>query len=373
MWYNSIMFRAFRAFRAYDVRGKISSHMAERLGMAFVMLTDSEPFAVGRDNLNIDTYKAFKEGAVKAGATVYDLGECSTPMLNWFVRRERRIVNNGVICTASHVKGVQGFKFIVNGLQIHTDEIQRLKELYQGEYSVSGNGRLVEVSYDVFDNYFSLMPKAKRPLKVEFQGVELPFDSKEDWELRAVLDTDCDRCYVYDRNGQVSSDRLMAALSKEYSKRYPGEKIYGDLRFSKAIKCERMRVGNPFFKEALEKEGCMAGELSGHFMFKDHYNIDDGLMTFLKVAELDIPELPHYRSDEISIPTPIEPQEIELDGEKSFMDGMTVEGEDWWVNIRKSNTEDLLRFRVEAKTPELLKEKVAEITNKINEKTKSKS
>ena len=46
------------------------------------------------------------------------------------------------------------------------------------------------------------------------------------------------------------------------------------------------------------------------------------------------------------------------DGRADHMDGLTVEYDDWWFNLRPSNTEPLLRLNAEAANPELLKEKI---------------
>jgi phosphomannomutase len=53
------------------------------------------------------------------------------------------------------------------------------------------------------------------------------------------------------------------------------------------------------------------------------------------------------------------------DGRQDRLDGLTVEFEDWWFNVRPSNTEPLLRLNVEARTDELLQEKTAELLGLI--------
>jgi phosphomannomutase len=58
------------------------------------------------------------------------------------------------------------------------------------------------------------------------------------------------------------------------------------------------------------------------------------------------------------------------DGRADRLDGLTVEFSDWWFNARPSNTEPLLRLNVEAKDPELLREKVAELLDLIREESK---
>jgi len=54
-------------------------------------------------------------------------------------------------------------------------------------------------------------------------------------------------------------------------------------------------------------------------------------------------------------------------GQVDDLDGLTVQFKDWWFNVRPSNTEPLLRLNVEAKTPELLQEKLAELKEFLGE------
>jgi len=130
-----------------------------------------------------------------------------------------------------------------------------------------------------------------------------------------------------------------------------------------------------FMKTTMREEGCVGGgELSGHFYFADNYYTDCGVLAGLMVLsqlsregrtlkqaadELRV----YHNTGEINFV--IEDKEAVLrrvaetfaDGEIDHLDGVTVTYPDWWANVRPSNTEPLLRMRLEADTPELLAEK----------------
>jgi len=202
------------------------------------------------------------------------------------------------------------------------------------------------------------------------------------------FDGDGDRSVMVNQKGElVSMDTLLILLAQEELSGKPNEKIYYDLRFSRLVKEKikehggvpvMMRVGNPFYKEKLFIEGgAMGAELSGHVMFKDNYCIDDGLFAFVKTAnllkkgELLEKEGGYFQSDEISLE--VESKEDVLKRVKEFykkgrpldIDGVYIEFDKWWFSLRESNTENLVRLRLEADTKDLLEEKKKELTDLI--------
>jgi hypothetical protein len=132
-------------------------------------------------------------------------------------------------------------------------------------------------------------------------------------------------------------------------------------------------------KKALrDSHAIFGGELSGHFYYRDNYCADSGLITFVhmlniisqtssKVSELIKPLRRYFASGEINFQ--VEDKKAGMDelakryrdGQVDSLDGVTVGYKDWWFNCRPSNTEPLLRLTVEARTEELLQEKLAEI------------
>ncbi len=220
---------------------------------------------------------------------------------------------------------------------------------------------------------------------------------KEEADMGIFFDGDADRAIPVNEKGEVMrGDVLIGILALDVLKDSKEKEIYYDLRCTKALKEKvkeaggipiKMRVGNPYYKKNLiEKGGALGGETSGHIMYKDHYCIDDGLYAMVRlinimkredkpVSELEKPFTEHSKSYEINIKVEdkesqikkIETKYSKEGGKIEKIDGLTVEFEDWWFNIRPSNTEDLLRLNLEADNKELMlkkKEEIIEIISK---------
>ena len=198
-----------------------------------------------------------------------------------------------------------------------------------------------------------------------------------------AFDGDADRAIFVDERGEpVPSDLVTGLLARSQLRRQPGARVLYDLRSSwstaEEIRAaggvpEMCRVGHSFVKAAMrEKDALFAGELSGHFYFRfsPTFVADDGIAAF--VAMLDVlgregrplsaliaPLRRYFASGEVSRRVG-DPQAIlaELAREHagapslSHMDGLLVRYDDWWFNMRPSNTEPLLRLNVEAKSDE---------------------
>jgi len=124
------------------------------------------------------------------------------------------------------------------------------------------------------------------------------------------------------------------------------------------------------------------GELSGHFFWKDFSYSESVLLTLIRLMEilqeekrnisgLIKPMQNYFNSGELNFEIPDKEgtmaklKEAYKKEDQSFLDGLTVECADWWFNARLSNTEPLLRLIVEAKTRELLKDKISELEGMI--------
>jgi phosphomannomutase len=135
----------------------------------------------------------------------------------------------------------------------------------------------------------------------------------------------------------------------------------------------RTRVGHSFIKQVMAETGAVfGGEHSGHYYFRDNYRADSGLIAAAVVleqlaasdrplSELLAPFRRYVASGEAN--TKVSDQAAATarvaaafaDGRQDHTDGLTVEFDDWWFNLRPSNTEPLLRLNVEAKTDDLLR------------------
>ncbi len=207
------------------------------------------------------------------------------------------------------------------------------------------------------------------------------------------LDGDADRCVFVDELGQIiRSDLMTALLARRFLGERPGSVVVYDLRSSRVCAEEivkyggqprRERVGHAYMKKALsENDGCFGGELSGHFYFRDNWYCDSGMLTFVHVlnlmteqneplSKLVAPLRRYALSGERNFENDEKDNTIDAltedyaDGEADFLDGLTVQYDRWWFNVRKSNTEPLLRLNLEADTEDLLEEKLSELTPRL--------
>jgi phosphomannomutase len=206
-------------------------------------------------------------------------------------------------------------------------------------------------------------------------------------DLGAAFDGDADRCFFIDDTGEfVPGDFVTALLAESMLEKNPGAKIIYDVRASWAVRetIERAggtplinRVGHAFIKQRMrEEDAVFAGEVSGHYYFRDFYQADSGVIPFLLMLELiskrgqPLSELlqayreRYFLTGEINVPVAdvaVKLQEIKerfgSEGEVSHLDGISIEAEDWHLNVRPSNTEPLLRLNLEARSRELMERK----------------
>ena len=212
-------------------------------------------------------------------------------------------------------------------------------------------------------------------------------------DIGLAFDGDADRVFVVDERAQGVSGSLITALVAEAMlEREPGAKVIHNLITSwvvpeiireKGGEPIRTRVGHSFIKKVMAETGAIfGGEHSGHYYFRDHYRADSGLIAALMVldrlsrggvplSELLEPYRRYHASGEINSEVVDQAATIMhvaaafADGRQDRTDGLTVEYDDWWFNVRPSNTEPLLRLNVEARTPELLEEKTAAVLSVI--------
>ena len=209
-------------------------------------------------------------------------------------------------------------------------------------------------------------------------------------DFGVCLDGDADRCVFIDETGKtIRCDLITALLSRHFLAYASGSSVIYDLRSSRAVSEEilaaggvprRERVGHSFMKKALaDSRGVFGGELSGHFYFRDNYNCDSAAIVLATVVsvissqgaslgELIRPLDRYSHSGEINFEVQDKDaamKEITAafpDAETDRLDGVTCQYPQWWCNVRPSNTEPLLRLTLEAQTPDMMNEKIAQIT-----------
>ncbi len=212
---------------------------------------------------------------------------------------------------------------------------------------------------------------------------------EHDADVGMAFDGDADRVFLVDeRADDVSGSILTALVAAAMLDREPGAQVVHNLICSwtvpEVIKEHggvpvRTRVGHSFIKQVMAETGAVfGGEHSGHYYFRDNFGADSGLIAaVIALGELSDASVPlsellvQYRryagSGEINSRVDEPLAKIEeiahalRDGRQDRLDGLTVEFDDWWCNVRPSNTEPLLRLNVEARTEELLAARAAEL------------
>jgi phosphomannomutase len=218
---------------------------------------------------------------------------------------------------------------------------------------------------------------------------------EQDCDVGIAFDGDADRMFLVDEQAQLVSGSLTTALvAQRLLKKYPGEGIIYNLICSWTVpevvaesggRPIRTRVGHSFIKRVMAETGAIfGGEHSGHYYFRDNFRADSGLIAALLVLEaLSVSDEPLSRmlepfqrystSGEINSEV-VDQQgaierlaEVYSAGDLDRTDGLTVEFDDWWFNVRASNTEPLLRLNLEARTDELMVAKRDEVLAVIRE------
>jgi len=196
-------------------------------------------------------------------------------------------------------------------------------------------------------------------------------------DIGLAFDGDADRMFCVDEEGRpVSPSLVTAIIAERILRKTPGETVLYNLICSRIVPetveangghAVRTRVGHSFIKAVMRDTGAVfAGEHSGHYYFRDNFRADSGLIAAVVLLEalgehggplskLVEPYDRYAASGEVN--TEVADQAAAMDrvadafrvrGEADWADGLTVNGDGWWFNLRPSNTEPLLRLNVEA-------------------------
>jgi phosphomannomutase len=207
---------------------------------------------------------------------------------------------------------------------------------------------------------------------------------KHDCDLGVAFDGDADRMFIVDEKAElVDGSTVTALVALNTLKRHPGSKILYNLICSRSVPeliaknggiPIRSQVGHSLIKKTMREEDVVfGGEHSGHFYFRENWYADSGMIALMQclelfseapkpVSEVIAPIDTRFRSGEINstvkdIPAKLkEIQEHYKDAQIDFLDGITVSYPHWWMNIRPSNTEPLLRLNVEGDTKALMEQ-----------------
>jgi len=203
-------------------------------------------------------------------------------------------------------------------------------------------------------------------------------------DLGAAFDGDADRMFLVDEQGGFPDGSIVtAAVGVATLKKYPGAKILYNLICSRSVPEAvlahggvplRSPVGHSLIKPIMrEQDVPFGGEHSGHFYFRDNWFADSGMIALLQcldlfseegetITEAIAPYNTRFRSGEIN--ETVSDADAKMahiqahfkDATIDLLDGVTIEYPAWWLNVRKSNTEPLLRLNVEGDTRELMEQ-----------------
>ena len=412
---------------------------------------EPKKMVVGRDiRLSSESIsQALIDGITSTGMNVIDIVLASSPHFNY---SSAHFNLPAMVVTASHMeKHFNGFKLAFSGnVTLTKEQLLEIKEivLSNKEIEISKTKGTVE-EINILDNY---VKEVRQFIKFPFKKLKIVMDAgncmaglslekvfkdteleivplyteldgnfpnhetnpkieenqrnlkkkvfEEKADLGFMFDGDADRFYAFDRDGEVIAPSFVSALIGRYMvKNYPGNKTIIEVRTGNVVKDLVESIGGkvlivkPWYvmiKLALDENpnAVFGSETSGHYLFRDFYKIDDGILaalTFLQaisVEEKDIDTIldelrkKYFVIEETNFNfESIEKQQEKLvemekyyknkNGKIEKIDGLSVFFSDWHFNLRSSETEPVLRLNMEANSQELMEEKTKELSKLI--------
>ena len=432
----------FRAYDIRGVVGtNLTNAVAERLGQAvgaLMLEKNLHEIVVGRDGRlsGPDLVSGLCTGLRAAGVDVLDIGAVPTPVL--YFATFHCNTGCGVMVTGSHnPPDYNGFKVVVGGETLAEAGIQDLyQRIAKGALPGDGHGSLreIDVGPDYLERVVSDVLTERRlrvvvdagngiagklgpellsgigceviPLYCDVDGnfpnhhpdPSVPANlrdlidsvTKIGADLGVAFDGDGDRLGVVSHGGEIiSPDQVLILFARDVLSRQPGATVIYDVKCTSHLKGQILdaggsplmwRTGHSLIKAKMrETDAELAGEMSGHFFFKERwYGFDDGLYAAARLLEILAGDLQQRSPDEIfaSLPRSAATPKLKIpmrEGEPfrfmekfraqaSFADAIltTIDGvrADWpdgWGLVRASNTTPVLVLRFEADTPGALR------------------
>ncbi|NJL05402.1 MAG: phosphomannomutase/phosphoglucomutase [Chloroflexaceae bacterium] len=437
---NPGIFKAYDIRGIYPT--ELNEEVAYLIGRAFVTFLQAEQVIVGHD-MRISApaiFEAVTRGIMEQGADVISIGLVSTDQYYFACAK---LSLPGMMVTASHnPKEYNGFKMVrrMPYLLSGDDGIQDLRHLVEaGDFPPplrTGTMQTVDFQQEFIEKVLSLIDvSALKPLKViadtgngtvgpilqavfqhlpvELIGMYLdpdgtlpnhgldPLKPENRAELQQrvkaegaaigfAFDGDGDRFFAIDDRGEfISGDFLTAIMGGYLLEKFPASKIIYDVRASWAVADVisalggtplMERVGHAFIKRRMaEEDALFAGEVTGHYYFRDFFYADSGIVPALYLLELLSTktvtmsallaplEAKYFISGEINSRVADPLGRIEAlaahysDAAIERLDGVSINYPTWHCNVRPSNTEPLLRLNLEARTREEMEVKRDEV------------
>ncbi len=430
-------------FKACDIRGvygkELNDTISFSIGKAVGTLMNGKTIVVGGDlRPSTEGLKtSLIDGLIHSGCNVIDIDIVPTPAFYFAVNFLS--ADGGIQVTGSHNPPQDnGMKVLLGKNPVRPQDIIKIKEIVEGGSFSQGNGKisqakilddykqfikrffkngnlrivvdagngcfwqiapqvLRELGYNVFelfcepDGRFPNRPPNPAVYKNLKHLQEMVVSSKADFGV--AFDGDGDRAIFVDERGKiVPADMAIVIYVRYILSGNPSSPIVYDIKCSQIVKDAiesaggipvMEKSGHAFIKTTfLQKQAAFAGEVSGHYFFKEIKG-DDGLFATLKMAEIvqkngaisrQTENVPEYATTP-DIRLPVKNAEKILERIKkhypphmqSLLDGVRIQFDDGWALIRKSVTEPLITMRFEAKTFQRLEEIKNEIFSLIPE------
>ncbi|MGM5480119.1 MAG: phosphomannomutase/phosphoglucomutase [Nanobdellota archaeon] len=431
----------------------INSEFAYRVGRSLSSYIKPKQVVVGRDmrESGPELEKALIEGFVDSGVTVIHIGQVSTPQ--FYYSLFTGLSDVGVMITASHnPKEFNGFKIsLENGYPLSKENgLFELKKFWlQNEWSqvTEGKGSVVKKNISIqYQRMFSRLHKAlKKNYSIavdcanamgcvevdalkKMYGSEVsvtglydtidgsmpyhianPIQEDQMTTLKKTLqngmfdfgvgfDGDADRAVFFLSDGRmIPPDIITGLLGSFMAER--GDSVVVDVRTSRKVisylKTHGVNVvvspaGNPHLKKlAVEKKSVLAGEKSGHYIFRGLHYTDSSLMAVVKVLEMidstgiSLDDMVNpilkkgYAPSEMNFTVSKKDEVLSAvkesfseESEVRLIDGVSVYAKKFFFNLRKSNTEDLVRLNIEGDSKDIVDSVVTRIERIIARNSK---
>jgi phosphomannomutase/phosphoglucomutase len=385
-------------FRAYDIRGPVeatglTADLSYAIGLAFASEAREKQqtvVAVGRDGRlsGPELTQALMRGICDAGIDILDIGMVPTPLL--YFATNRLATTSGVMVTASHNPGNHnGFKIVLCGKTLTTDEIRALRERIVQQRFTQGHGKITSVDIiEDYEKYVTDRIHLSRPLKVVVdcgngiagnivpnlyrklgcEVIELFCDvdgrfpnhhpdptvpenlttlidtvKKTQADIGLGFDGDADRLGMVTDLGEIIwPDRQMMLFAKDVLSHQPGADIIFDVKCSRhlpAIIAQyggnpiMWRTGHSILKAKLfELDAALAGEMSGHIFFKDEwFGFDDGIYVGARLLRILSQQTRKVSQVFAELPNSVNTPELKLpmaeDRKQAFMQQLISQGD----------------------------------------------
>jgi len=428
----------FRAYDIRGIVGKtLDAEIARQVGQvvgSLALEADAGPVIVARDGRDSgpDLVTGMIEGISSTGCDVVDIGAVPTGVL-YFAAYELGN-GTGVMITGSHnPPDYNGFKILIGGITLAGEKITGMYERIQSGNLRVGKGNVSRE--DVLSQYrekISADIQLQRPLKVVadcgngiggvcaadvlrdigaeviplFDEVDGTFPNHHpdpsqpenlqdliesvrlmEADIGVAFDGDADRLGVVTRDGQIIySDRLMMLFAKDVLSRMPGSTIIYDVKCTGQLhqvieaaggKAMMYKTGHSLIKNKMkEVDASFAGEMSGHFFFKERwYGFDCGIYAAARLLEILAADARDPQEVLNSLPNSVSTPELQVrmeegenhafvaemqekarfvDAKINKIDGIRADFSDGWGLVRASNTTPILVLRFEADSEEAL-------------------